>query len=561
MAACDIVDVIGGYLSLKKRGDNFLGLCPFHNERTPSFSVSASRQMFKCFGCGKAGNVISFIMQIENFDFALALELLASRANIELPKKSETAPSYNSKRFLEANLNAARFFFENLSKKKSDALERMNLRMIRRFGIGLSDDSSFASLYRHLKTSGFSDSELLNSGLISVSKNNKIIDFFRKRLMFPVIDLSGKVVGFGGRALQDEQPKYLNTPKTPVFDKSSVLYGANIAKKTRKGVYIICEGYMDVIALHEHEFPEAIGVLGSALTEKHILTLRRLDANKIYLAFDADDAGKAATLRSIEILRGSGLRVLVVSLPFGYKDPDELLRKVGANAFREALSNARPAPLYQIDSARAKLDIENPEERAQFLKEAAKIISRLEPVERDVYAGEISETFGISKEALLSQNAQNQAPIKRAFEIKQEKGVIAAKNELCRLILSDAQIAKKVKSALAPEELGGIYEKLAEIAYSERETPIGIAEITSHFHTVQEQNEVANILFSNENDLGTLEINILETLNESVKLIRISHFNKKLENLRKSGVIDAREIKRLSVEAHNADRKYFEENL
>lgn len=399
----DIVDIISETVKLKKAGRNYSGLCPFHNEKTPSFSVSQEKQIYKCFGCGEAGNVVTFLMKTKRLTFLDALKILADRANIDLDiqeNKSFSKDKYE--KIYRLNVDTAKFFYNNLKRNNNSMNYFLNRgiteQTIRKFGLGYSNDS-WNSLINFLKKKGYSDLDLLNGGLIIKSPKGKYYDRFRNRVMFPVFDYRGKVIGFGGRVMDDTKPKYLNSPETQVFKKGINLYGLNFAAKDLKDDYIIIvEGYMDCIALHQYGITNTVASLGTALTINQAKLIGRY-AQKVIIAYDADLAGQMAALRGLDILKEAGLDVRVLTVPEG-KDPDEFIRNNGRETFYKLVEGALPLIDFKIKKARDGIDIKNPENLIQYVEKVLVILGDLDSVERDVYIKKISEETNIKDQAL-----------------------------------------------------------------------------------------------------------------------------------------------------------------
>ena len=400
----DIVDVISERVRLKKAGRNFTGLCPFHNEKTPSFSVSQEKQIFKCFGCGEAGNVISFVMKDKNLSFIEAVKYLAARANIPLEFGNGPRSKSAQKKDLlyKVNVEAAKFFFSNLmnnQKAKEYFLNRgIKEETIKKFGLGYANDS-WNNLMFYLRRKGISDEVLEEAGLISVNKEKGTkYDRFRNRVMFPVFDYQGKVIGFGGRVLDDSKPKYLNSPETLVFQKGTNLYGLNFALKHNMSerYFVIVEGYMDLISLHQHGITNVVASLGTALTINQARLLKRY-ADKVVISYDADVAGQMATLRGLEILRTAGFDVRVLSIPQG-KDPDEYVLKYGPERFQKCVENAISLVEFKVKVLLKELNIENTNDKIKFLNEIAKILAKVtNQMEREIYVDKIAKEYKISK--------------------------------------------------------------------------------------------------------------------------------------------------------------------
>jgi DNA primase len=407
----DIVDVASGYMSLKRRGRNMVGLCPFHGEKTPSFNIYTESNSFYCFGCGAGGDVITFIMRIENLDYIEAVRFLAQRAGLNMPEDNyDDSMSKLRKRIYEANRESARFFHKTLYEAQGRAgiqylySRGLTDKTIRHFGLGFAPDSHFA-LSNHLRSLGFKDSEIVAANLAYNNKNGRgTNDRFYNRVMFPIIDVKGNVVAFGGRIMTDQKPKYLNTSDTLVFKKSNQLFSLNNAKKTTDRTLILCEGYMDVIAVNQAGFQNAVATLGTALTPEQALLMKRY-ADNVIICYDADEAGQKATQRAITILRNAGLNIKVLTVPEG-KDPDEFIRKNGANggaAFYNLVNGSSNDIEYQLNKIKSKYDLKSADQKVKFLNEGINLLAGLESgIERDIYASKLAEETDVSKESILS---------------------------------------------------------------------------------------------------------------------------------------------------------------
>lgn len=408
----DITEVVSGYVNLKRRGRNMVGLCPFHGEKTPSFNVYTENGSFYCFGCGVGGDVISFEMKIENLDYVDAVKALAQRAGMEMPENSyDDSFSKLRSRVFEANREAARFYFSTLySKSGAGGLEYfysrgLSDRTIRHFGLGFADDN-WTSLCSHLRSKGFKDDELVAANLAVQRRNgNGIYDRFTNRVMFPIIDLRGNVIAFGGRIMTDEKPKYLNTSDTPVFKKSANLFSLNNAKNSGSRTLILCEGYMDVIAVNQAGFTNAVATLGTALTSEQAVLMKRY-ADEIIICYDADEAGQKATARAIPILRNAGLVIRVLSIPSG-KDPDEFIRSKGKDgpvAFKALLEKSGNDIEYRLQKLKQVHNTETTDGKVAFLEAASKVIATISsPIERDVYTSKICAELNVDKNAFKQQ--------------------------------------------------------------------------------------------------------------------------------------------------------------
>lgn len=403
----DIVDVISGYVKLQKKGSSYFGLCPFHNEKSPSFSVSPGKQMYYCFGCGAGGNVITFIMEYENYSFTEALQFLADRAGIELPKQEmsqeERQQEDVKKRLLEVNKLAANYFYYQLKHPQGqDGYAYLKKRQltdetILHFGLGFANKTS-DDLYRYLKSKGYEDGFLKESGLVTVEERGGR-DKFWNRVMFPILDVNNRVIGFGGRVMGDGTPKYLNSPETKLFDKSRNLFGLNYARTSREKYLLICEGYMDVIALHQAGFTQAVASLGTAFTVQHAALLKRY-TSQVILTYDSDEAGTKAALRAIPILREAGISIKVLNMK-PYKDPDEFIKNLGAEEFAQRIAQAKNSFLFEIDVLKGQFSLDDPEQKTRFYQETArKLLIFPEALERDNYIQAISREHFIPYEDL-----------------------------------------------------------------------------------------------------------------------------------------------------------------
>ncbi len=428
----DIADVVSGYVKLTKRsGANLFGLCPFHSEKTPSFSVSTDKQIYHCFGCGKGGGVINFIMEVENLSYPDAVRVLAKRAGLAVPEEERDENYSRRERMLELNRDAARFFFSHLNSSEGKtakdyiAKREISPAMVRGFGLGFAPDS-WDALVKAMTNKGYTKPELLDAGLARASKkgNGGIYDTFRNRLMFPVIDVRGSVIGFSGRILDDGEPKYMNSPETLVFNKSRNLFAMNLAKKSKKGYIILSEGNIDVVALHQAGFDCAVASLGTSLTPEQARLISRY-TNEVVIAYDGDNAGQKAAQRGIGILEKLDLKVRVLRLT-GAKDPDEYIKKYGAAAFENLISRSENHVEYRLADAAAKYDLKADESRISFLKEATAIIAELPgAVEREVYALKISEMAKVSGEAVISEIARIRKRMAGQAKKKQEKEILS----------------------------------------------------------------------------------------------------------------------------------------
>ncbi|WP_407383024.1 DNA primase [Ruminococcus sp.] len=408
----DLGELAASYMQLKRRGRNLVGLCPFHGEKTPSFNIYTENGSFYCFGCGTGGDVITFAMKIENLDYMEAVKFLAERAGMSLPE-DDYDDSLGKLRtcIYEANREAARFFYQKLvSPEGSEALSYLRQRgladrTIRHFGLGYAPDERFA-LGNHLRQRGFTESELITANLVFKSRSgNSVLDRFYNRVMFPIIDVRGNVIAFGGRIMTDQKPKYLNTSDTPVFNKSNNLFSLNNAKNSKSDALILCEGYMDVISLNQAGFTNAVATLGTALTPDQAALMKRY-CKEVIICYDADEAGQKATARAIDILRRVGLIVKVISIPDG-KDPDEFIRRHGDKghaAFQNVLDNSGNDMDYRMQKLRSGYDMNTPQGKLGYLTEGVRLLCELDnPMERDIYASRLSDETDVAKSSILEQ--------------------------------------------------------------------------------------------------------------------------------------------------------------
>lgn len=408
----DLGELAASYMQLKRRGRNLVGLCPFHGEKTPSFNIYTENGSFYCFGCGTGGDIITFVMKIENLDYMEAVKFLAERAGMTMPEDDyDDSMGKLRTRIYEANREAARFFYGKLmSKEGAEGLRYLRNRgladsTIRHFGLGFAPDERF-SLGNHLRSRGFSEAEMIAANLVFKSRSgNSVLDRFYNRVMFPIIDVRGNVIAFGGRIMSDQKPKYLNTSDTPVFNKSANLFSLNNAKNSKSDSLILCEGYMDVISLNQAGFTNAVATLGTALTSDQASLMKRY-CKEVILCYDADGAGQKATARAINILRGVGLPVRVISIPDG-KDPDEFIRRHGDKghaAFQNVLDSSGNDMDYRLQKLKTNFDMDSPQGKLDYLNEGVKLLCELDnPMERELYASKLSDDTGVSRDSILEQ--------------------------------------------------------------------------------------------------------------------------------------------------------------
>ncbi len=510
----DIVDVISGYVHLQKKGANYFGLCPFHNEKSPSFSVSRSKQMYYCFGCGAGGNVFTFLMEYENDTFPEAVKALADRAGISLPEadESEEAKREQSKRsrLLAINKEAAKYFYFQLRAKQGElGLNYLRERQltdetIHRFGLGYANKTA-DDLVRYLKGKGFSEELIREAGLCNTDEKHGMYDKFWNRVMFPIEDINHRVIGFGGRVMGDGKPKYLNSPETPIFDKSRNLYGLNFARSSRKGNIILCEGYMDVIAMHQAGFNQAVASLGTAFTLGQAGLLKRY-TKEVLLSYDSDGAGVKAALRAIGILKEAGLTGRVINLE-PYKDPDEFIKNLGAEAFQERIDNAENSFLFEIRMLQREYDLNDPEKKTEFHRAVAKKLCEFpEEVERENYLEAVAEKYHIGFESLRKLVASTAASTGLARPVERPKSGIQKKStpednvkKTQRLLLTwlaeEPQIYPKIAAFLSAEDFTEeLYRKVADRLFENLSRgEVNAAAIISMFPEEEEQREAAAI--------------------------------------------------------------------
>ena len=470
----DIVDIISQYVRLKRSGRNFFGLCPFHNEKSPSFSVSPDKQIFHCFGCGVGGNVITFLMKIEGISFIEAVQQLAERSNIQLPTLQNDADSAKEElkaKVYKVNEFAAQFYHENLYKVESKIAQeyikkrKLSNETLKSFKIGFS--GKFNELYNELTKQGFKENEILESGLVNKNEKGQYIDRYRNRLMFPICDARGKVIAFGGRVLDDSKPKYINSPENIVYSKGRNLFGLNVAKKGNIKKILIVEGYMDVISLHQRGITNVVAPLGTALTQAQGWLLRK-NSEQIILSFDSDEAGLTAKMRAIEILQDMGCDIRILQME-GAKDPDEYIIKYGNARFQALIDKAVSVIEFKVKVLQQSLNLENTNDKIKFLNEIAKLISKIDNVmEREVYIEKIAKEYSISKEAIYAEvnkltytTSKNQKILEKVKPIvkhkKQEKDVSVAikKREntvLAILLMGDLNIFQIIKQNIKEDD-------------------------------------------------------------------------------------------------------------
>lgn len=510
----DIVEVISGYVRLQKKGSNYFGLCPFHNEKSPSFSVSPGKQMYYCFGCGAGGNVITFLMEYENQTFPEAVRTLAQRAGIALPeaddsKEARQADSRRAK-LLEINKEAAKYFYYQLrTERGSVGMEYLRKRELsdetmNHFGLGYANKYS-NDLIQYLKSKGYSEDLIRDAGLCNVDEKHGMYDKFWNRVMFPIQDINHRVIGFGGRVMGDGKPKYLNSPETEIFDKSRNLYGLNFARTSRKGNVILCEGYMDVIAMHQAGFTQAVASLGTAFTSGQASLLRRY-ANEILLSYDSDGAGVNAALRAIGILKEAGMTGRVINLE-PYKDPDEFIKALGGEEFQKRLDHAENSFFFELRQLQKNYDLSDPEQKTAFHREIArKLCTFSEEVERENYIEAVAQKYHISFENLrrlvgtyAAQTGLAQPVIRSKSGVQKKntaaEGIKNSQKLLLTWLVEQPQLYRQISKYISPKDFTeGLYEKVADRLFEELEQGnINPASIISMFEEEEDQREAASL--------------------------------------------------------------------
>ena len=556
----NIVDVISEFVPLKKTGHNYMGVCPFHNDKGPSLSVSMEKGVYHCFGCGASGNVITFIMKIRNLEYIDAVRYLADRVGITIYDE-ESVSNENSKeiklkeKLYKINIDAARFFYSNLFRNKEPYNYLVNRKIdesiIKRFGLGYSLNE-WDSLYSYLKKIGYEDELIFISGLVLKSKNNTYYDRFRNRIMFPVFDNKGRIIGFGGRVLDNSKPKYLNSPETPVFHKGTNLYGLNFAVKSGlPGYLIMVEGYMDLISLHQFGITNSVASLGTALTNDQAKLIKRY-CKDVFICYDADAAGKAATLRGIEILEENALNVKIVSIPKG-KDPDEFLKTFGRVEFDKLIQNSTGSIEYRILKAKDGKNLKDIHEKSQFVKEAATILSKLKnEIDIQIYVSHIYDQTGIDSQAILDEikkikRTTNNDKLnykdnsRNPFEI--EPGYKKAERNILRYLVSDIRLYDFIKNKITPNEFITESYKIAsdEIFKSLEKGEIPSAQsILAKFENEEDIKDVANIFQNiqvNDNSYRFLDDYIKTIKKYNIELI-LNDLNIKIKRCEENNQIE-----------------------
>ena len=514
----DIVDIISQYVHLKRSGRNFFGLCPFHNEKSPSFSVSPDKQIFHCFGCGVGGNVFTFLTKIEGINFIEAVQTLAERSNIQLPTLENRGDSLKEElkaKVYKVNEFAANYYHENLYKPESKIAQeyikkrKLTNETLKSFQIGFS--GKFNELYNALKKQGFEEREILESGLVNKNDNGKYIDRYRNRLMFPICDVRGRVIAFGGRVLDDSKPKYINSPENVVYSKGRHLFGLNVAKKSDVKKILIVEGYMDVISLHQRGVKNVVASLGTAMTQQQGWLLRK-SSEQIILSFDSDEAGLSAKMRALDILQNMGCDIRILQME-GAKDPDEYIIKYGSARFQTLIEKALSVVEFKVKILKRNLDLNNTNDKIKFLNEIAKLISKIDnTIEKEVYIERIAKSYNISKEAIYAEvNKLSYATAKGQKILEKSKPVISHKKVeknkvseaivkkentiLSLLLMGDLNVFQIIKQNIKVEDFkDSLNQQIAKKLYEEFEK--GNSNINSILDNLEEeeQNRITMIM-------------------------------------------------------------------
>ena len=514
----DIVDIVSQYVKLTRRGSTYFGLCPFHNEKTPSFSVTPSKQMYYCFGCGAGGNVFNFVMEYENYTFGEALQHLADRAGVQLPKieYSGEAKAKAERRaaLLEINKQAAGYFYYQL-RRESGAQAHAYLtgrgltdETILHFGLGFAGQGG-GELYQYLKKEGYSDQILKETGLFKMDERG-VYDKFWNRVMFPIMDVNNRVIGFGGRVMGDAKPKYLNSPETKIFDKSRNLFGLNYAKRGKRNNMILCEGYMDVIALHQAGFTNAVASLGTAFTEQQANLIRRY-TDEVLLTYDSDGAGVKAAMRAIPMLRRAGITGKVIHME-PYKDPDEFIKNLGADEFEKRIEEAQNSFFFEIEVTKRNYSMSDPDQKTKFIHEIArKLLVFEDKIQRNNYLEAVAARYNIKTEDLqqLVVRYGNQMPsgyeevmeerqqerLRKGRKKESREGISYSYRLLLSWLIEEPQLFRQISQWIKPEDFEeGLYRTVAKELYEQMEKDeLEPARIIGHFTEVEEQNKVASM--------------------------------------------------------------------
>ncbi len=565
----DIVDVISQYVTLKKKGANYFGLCPFHNEKSPSFSVSPGKQMYYCFGCGAGGNVITFIMEYENYSFGEALKYLADRAGITLPEAEDSKEARAQRdlknTLLEINRLAANYFYYQLKQPQGRPgyeylkTRRLTDETITHFGLGFANKTP-DDLYRYMRSKGYDDSILKETGLFFIEERGAR-DKFWNRVMFPILDVNNRVIGFGGRVMGDGEPKYLNSPETKLFDKSRNLFGLNFARKSREKYLLICEGYMDVIAMHQAGFTNAVASLGTAFTAQHALLLKRY-TDQAVLTYDSDGAGIRAALRAIPILKEAGISAKVLNMK-PYKDPDEFIKNLGREEFQKRIDEAVNSFLFEISVIRSEYNMQDPESKTGFYNAVAKkLLEFPEKLERDNYTEAVAREYMIPAEDL--KRLVNSLGERGGFALrmpeqerpkkKKEKddGVRKSQRLLLTWLIEEPKLFETIRGIITPEDFTDeLYKRAAGLVFDEYEKNGSIepARVLNHFIEGDEQYREAAALFNARLDESLSNEEQRKAFSETIK--KIKRFSLEERSKKASDIRELQEIIRQKSELNN----------
>lgn len=517
--ANDILDVISEYVHLKKSGANYFGLCPFHNEKSPSFSVNRDKQIYHCFGCGAGGDVFSFIRQYENMSFYESIKYLAERGGVILPENEMSAAekARNDRRssLLEINKQAARYFYKLMRTQRGADAHRyfadrgLSEETMRSFGLGYSDKYS-DDLYRYLSQKGYHNDLLKESGLVTFDEKRGPKDKFWNRAMFPIMDHNSKVIAFGGRVMGEGKPKYLNSPETEIFNKSRTLYGLHIARRTREQSFILCEGYMDVISLHQAGFDNAVASLGTALTEGHASLIARY-VEKVYLSYDSDGAGVKAALRAIPILREAGIDAKIINME-PYKDPDEFIKALGSDEYRSRIQNAENSFMFSVRMLEGQFNMRDPGDRSRFARAVCeRIMEFSDAIERNNYRDAVAAKYSMKPEALeelirkiAATGRKHNAPSaksqdsKSKGDITRDRGDLHSQKLILRWLCEHPEMYKTTREYLQPSDFDhGVMEKIAAIVFGQLDAGqnVNTTAIISDFEQEDEISQVSAVFF------------------------------------------------------------------
>lgn len=535
----DIVDLVGQYVKLKRSGSSYVGLCPFHNEKSPSFHVHQDGQYFHCFGCGVGGDVFGFMMKYGNYSYPDAVRFLAERINYLLPEADMSADVVK-KRELKQNLYeihkiAARFYFDQLQTDNGkNAVEYLDKREVklgarRKFGLGYSPIKKGA-LYEILKSKGFSDDTILKSGLVYKKDNGIYFDKFFNRLMFPIIDVYGNIIGFGGRILGEGQPKYLNSPETEIFNKSRNLYNLNYAKSAKVREFILVEGYMDAIAIYQAGFHNVVASLGTAFNDNHAKVLKAY-ADSVILLFDSDEAGVKAVLRAIPVLENAGLKIKVLQV-HDAKDPDEFIKKFGALEFGELLKTSKNHYIFQAEQLQKKYSMDSLDDKIAFSKDIAKLLAPVESsIETDAYLKEVSRMTQIDLPAIQSEidklnNGVQVVRMSTSSAKINKNGIDEARNGLISILISNKVYYDLISPNVKPEEfVEDFYIKVVEFIYSlySQNKPVNKESVISYFETVEEQSRITKMFVR---QVGYIDDEVEKAMNDLVRKVKEAYYDK-----------------------------------